>query len=488
MSSETTRKRFLAGIGARLTLWGAGLTMLLIAVVSVALYAGVFFSMRSQIDAFLEGEIHEFMLTVNEHPDDDLALQAFVQQELGVRARNDLGFRLMDEQGVVLVSSAVEDDLRGIWKPPPDWDDDAPYIRCETVQPPGRPYAHRVCSLRVQTAEGRHCTAQSSYLLDQMTESLARFQRICLAVFLAAPLIAVGAGGFLARRSLHPIRRIMRTARDIGAHDLRTRIPLSGTGDEMDQLAETLNGMLDRIEQQVQKVQRFTADASHELRTPLAALRGNAEVVLSRPRSTDELRQTIEESISQYERLQRIAEDLLLLARLDSGDAVMRCESFSLDAALVDVADLYAPMAEEKGLSLIVEKPEPFVVEGDDGRLRQVIGNLLDNAIKYTPPQGRIRVSVGQCNGCARIQVADTGIGISAEELPKVFDRFYRVDPSRSTLSAPGAGLGLSICQSIIKAHGGRIDVDSTPRHGTCVTVSVPVREMRALGCPTNGT
>lgn len=481
MSFATTADRMRLGIGTRLTLWGAGLTALLIAATCAALYAGMFFSMRSQIDAFLEGEIYEFMLTVNEHINDDKGLAAYIQQELGVRSRGDLGFRLIDAEGRVFVSSASEDELTGLWKPPANWMKTAPYVLCQTVVPPGGHYSHRVCSLRVQTADGRTCTAQSSYLLDQMSHALIRFRRICLLVLVVAPLVALGVGGFLARRSLRPVRRIIETAKKIGAVDLRERVPLSGTGDEMDQLALTLNEMLYRIEGQVKKIQRFTTDASHELRTPLAALRGNAELALSRPRSIDELRQTIEESVTQYERLQRIAEDLLLLARLDAGESVIRHETVSFDAAVIDVVDLFAPLAEEKGLSLIVEKLDPSFVEGDDGRLRQVIGNLLDNAIKYTPAIGRICVSLSQHNGHAQIKMMDTGIGISSEDMPKIFDRFYRADPSRSFVSAPGSGLGLSICRSIIEAHGGRLNIDSSPGQGTCVTVTIPVTKERVF-------
>ena len=140
-----------------------------------------------QASSEFEGEIREFMLTVNEHPNSDEALQAYIQKELGVRSRNDLGFRLIDQEGLVLVSSAVNDALRGIWKPPVGWTSDAPHVVCETLEPQGSAYPHRVCSLRVQTADGRACTAQTSYLLDQMTESLARVRRISFAILVFAP-------------------------------------------------------------------------------------------------------------------------------------------------------------------------------------------------------------------------------------------------------------------------------------------------------------
>lgn len=475
MSSGKKHKQLVVGIGTKLTLWGAGLTILLCAITCAALYVGMYFSLRSQIDTFLKGEIDEFLLTVHEHVGDDAGLQEALRHELGVRDRNDLGFRLIDSEGKILVSSVLDDPLEGLWSPPADWETHKPTATCETLVPPGRPQSYRACNLFIITADGRKCTAQSSYLLDDMNRSLASFRRTAAVVLFFALFVALAVGGFLSQRSLQPIRNIMQVARSIGAHDLRSRLALSGTGDEIDQLAVTLNGMLARIERQVREVQRFTADASHELRTPLAALRGHAELALTKRRSEDELRRTIEDSIGQYDRLHRIADDLLLLTRLDTGEAAIKHELFSLDAAVVDIADLYTPMAEEKELALIVERADQVVVSGDDGRMRQVIGNLVDNAIKYTPPTGRISVSLVQLNGHARIEIADNGIGIPAEDLPRVFDRFYRTDPSRSAQHAQGAGLGLSICRSIVEAHGGHIEIESPSGVGTRVSVVVPV-------------
>lgn len=477
MSSEMMPRRRRSSIGTRLTLWGAGLTTLLITLVSAFLYAAIDISMRAQIDSFLEGEIHEFMLLVQEHPNDDAYLAAYFQEELGVRKRNDLGFRLIDVNGSVFVSSAAHDVLAGHWTAPASWYTEAPHVLCETMQPPAAMYAYRVCSFRTETGDGRACTAQSSYLLDQMTASLARIRRVAAVILFVAPFVAVGLGGFLARRSLRPVREIIRCARGIGVYDLRSRVPLSGSGDEMDQLAETLNGTLDRLEATVREIQRFTADAAHELRTPLTALRGTAELALLRERSPEELRQTIAESIAQYERLQRIADDLLLLARIDAQEAILRNEPISLDTVVEDVRDLYAPIAEDKGLVLEVGNPGGAIVHGDGGRLRQVLGNLLDNAIKYTPAPGRVTVSVTRGRGAATIMVTDTGVGIPAADLPRVFDRFYRADPARSTSSSRGSGLGLSICRSIVEAHGGTIGIDSTPGKGTAVCVTLPCRD-----------
>jgi len=462
-------------IGARLTLWGAAVTLFVCGSLCAVLYAGVFFSLRQGIDAFLEGEVREFMLTVNEHSNDDSMLEQVIRREMGVRTRHDLSFRLFDTKGRVFVSSEAGDSLAKIWSAPQGWYDKTHRPLFQTIHPPGEPYPYRTCSLLVTTSDGRRCTAQASYLLDRMTASLARFRKICVIVLAVAAAIALFVGRFLAYRSLKPIQALTAAANLIGAANLSERVPLAGTDDELDRLAGTLNEMLARIDQYVEQLRQFTADASHELRTPLAALRGSAELALSRTRSAEELRLVIEDSLERYDRLQRIAEDLLLLARLDAGENILHIERVQLDRAVEDIVDLYRPVAEDRGLELRQENAEAIWINGDGGRVRQLIGNLIDNAVKYTSSPGRVTVSLSRVNGVARLVVADTGRGIAPEDLPRIFDRFYRVDRSRSTNRADGTGLGLSICRSIAEAHHGSVELESTPARGTQVTVTLPI-------------
>lgn len=462
-------------IGARLTLWGAAVTLFVCGSLCAVLYEGVFFSLRQGIDTFLEGEVREFMLTVNEHSNDDSMLEQVIRRELGARTRHDLAFRLFDMKGRVFVSSEAGDSFAKIWSAPQGWYDQTPRPLFQTIHPPSEPYPYRTCSLLVTTSDGRSCTAQASYLLDHMTVSLARFRKICVIVLAAAAALALFVGRFLAYRSLQPIQALTSAANLIGAANLGERVPLAGTDDELDRLAGTLNEMLTRIDQYVRQLRQFTADASHELRTPLAALRGSAELALSRSRSADELRLVIEDNLERYDRLQRIAEDLLLLARLDAGENILHFERVQLDKAVVDIVDLYRPVAEDRGLELRQENSEAIWINGDGGRVRQLIGNLIDNAVKYTPSPGRVTVSVSRENGVARLVVADTGGGISPDELLRVFDRFYRIDRSRSKNQADGSGLGLSICRSIAEAHHGSIELQSTPARGTLATVTLPI-------------
>ena len=455
MSSDMTRRSSVfRTIGARLTLYSAAVMFCVCLLVCASLYAGMFFALRGEVDRFLEGEVHEFMVTVTAHPGDNAGLEQAIRAELGARKKRDLSFRLFAEDGRVIVSSEPEDALATAWGPPRGLASDRQSLHYETMQLAGWPHAFRLCSLCVETPDGRTCFAQAGYRLDRMATSLALFRRVCVVALCMAVLLAVGAGRFLARHSLRPMQAVTDAARRIGADSLAERIPLAGTNDELDQLAMTLNNMLDRIERHVLQVQQFTADASHELRSPLAALRGSAELALSSPRSERELRQVIEESVDHYDRLTRIAQDLLLLARADAGDRILCYEPIRLDTAVQNVVDLFTPVAQERGVELTCHSPDKTELRADGVRLRQLAGNLIDNAIRHTEPGGRVAVLVTSAHRMACLRVEDTGVGIPAEHQAKVFDRFYRVDRARSAKDG-GAGLGLTICRMIAETHGG---------------------------------
>ncbi len=476
MSSAPTKpKRRFNTIGLRLTLWGTAVTLLVCSLMCVTLYLAVFYSLRGEVDAFLEGEVHEFLAILRHRSDDFSAVEQAVRLELGSRSREDLFFRLVDSDGVVQVSSRTKDQSPIDWRLPPDWGKNTSAIRFDTIRPPGSRFPFRICSKPVRLSDGRLSAAQAGYLLDRLTSSLDQFRRICLIALALVAVIAVVGGRFLASRSLLPIATMTSTARQIGVKRLNDRLPRTGNSDELDALAATLNEMLDRIEQYVTGLQRFTADASHELRTPLAALRGSAEVALSRSRTPEELRAVVEESIDHYDRLSRIADSLLFLARVDAGAAVLAREQIRLDKAVTDVIDLYAPLAGESHIDVACAPTEPLWINADAGRIRQLFGNVLDNAIKYINPPGKVEVTLSKANGSAVVKVRDTGVGIPAEAIDRVFDRFFRVDQSRAAGRQHGAGLGLPICRSIAEAHGGRIELFSQPGQGTIVTVTLPL-------------
>jgi heavy metal sensor kinase len=277
-------------------------------------------------------------------------------------------------------------------------------------------------------------------------------------------------GYVLARKALAPMERLRRSTKEITAERLDRRLPVVNPHDELGLLTDTFNAMIGRLERSFAEIRRFTADASHELRTPLTAIHTEAEVALAKPLSLAEHQQLLGSILEECSRLTRLTDQLLALAREDARAARQTQESVNLGTLVGDVAETMRPLAEAKEIRLRVDLNGVAWVSGDAARLREVFFNLLDNGIKYTPEGGEVELRIGHNGPEAVVTVRDTGIGIAAEHLPYVFDRFYRVDKSRSRAEG-GTGLGLSIAQSIIVAHGGRIELASIPGQGTICTV-----------------
>jgi two-component system heavy metal sensor histidine kinase CusS len=326
-------------------------------------------------------------------------------------------------------------------------------------------------------------------LLAHVAASLApsaRALRELVIVFLTIGPMALactlGGGYWLARKALGPIDRMAATAAEITSSRLDRRLEGAGAQDELGGLARTFNAMIERLQRSFEEVRRFTADAAHELRTPLAAMRTEAEVALRSPRSPERDGRVLEDLLEEMERLTRLVSQLLFLCREDAGLGAGDIRPVRLDHLVCEVGEHMQVAAQEKGVGLHLDLPGHCPVRGDADRLRQLFFNLLDNAIKYTPPGGTVAVRGESTDGQVRVTVADTGIGISADHLPHVFDRFYRVDPSRSP-EAEGSGLGLAICRSIAEAHGGRLGIDSDLGSGTRVTLVLPARREEDLTC-----
>jgi heavy metal sensor kinase len=287
-------------------------------------------------------------------------------------------------------------------------------------------------------------------------------------------VVAVGGGLFLVGRALAPVVQIARSAEQITLHNLRERLPLTNTGDELEHLSLALNRMIVRLSEALEQNRRFLADASHELRTPLAALRGEMESVVEQTRALPELSDRAGSALEEVDRLSKIVDALFAISRLDAGEAQQEWDRFDLAAVAASTTEQMSLLAEDKGISVACNAQGHVSVEGDRSRIKQVVVNLLDNAIKYTPPGGLVNLNVRADAGRAVLEVADTGIGISAGALPHVFERFYRVDNGRSR-EIGGAGLGLAIVKSICTAHGGQVEVESAEGRGSRFTVKLPL-------------
>jgi len=282
-------------------------------------------------------------------------------------------------------------------------------------------------------------------------------------------------GWYLARRSLRPVADITKTAREISLYHLDKKLPVPEQDDELRQLVQTFNAMIERIHDGVIKIRHFTADASHELRTPLTVLRGEIEVTLRKPRENKEYIATLKSNLSEIYWMEKIVNDLLLLSRADAGDLTLQKQNSDFSKFAQECLNLYRHRAETKNTSLEFQISDDRIdCNMDADRMRQVLTNVLDNAIKYTPEGGRVRMDLKQEHGGILLSVADTGIGISQKDLPFVFDRFYRADLSRSH-EQHSSGLGLSICKWIVEAHGGNIRIESEEGKGTTVRIVLPL-------------
>ena len=287
-------------------------------------------------------------------------------------------------------------------------------------------------------------------------------------------VVGLGGGWWLSGRAVRPIQSMSATAATISVANLSQRIDTARIDNELGELGEILNAMLDRLENAFQQQVRFTADASHELRTPLTIILSHAELALSRQRTPEEYRGALEATLRSARRMKSLIEELLALARSDAGGLKTPRERVDLKRLVEDAAALIEPLAQQREVRLMVNAA-PVEVAGDANRLSQVVTNLLNNAVLYNRPSGEVTISTSQTDTAGEITVADTGLGIPQNDLPHVFERFYRVDKARSSERA-GSGLGLAICQSIVEAHGGKIRVTSQVNVGSTFVVTLPIK------------
>lgn len=284
-------------------------------------------------------------------------------------------------------------------------------------------------------------------------------------------LVGLAGGWWLVSRSLKPISSISATAVKIAAGDLSQRINVAEAESELGQLVAVLNSTFARLETAFAQQKQFASDAAHELRTPVTVILTQTQTALNRERDAASYKQTVEACQRAAQRMRKLIESLLALARFDAGQEVLKRLRFNLARTVSECAEHVQPLADERGVKIAVEV-EPLEITGDPERLAQVITNLLTNAIQYNHPDGQVRVNLESQNGLAVLRVVDTGQGITAEDLPRVFGRFYRGDSSRT--GAGNAGLGLAIAKAIIEAHGGTLEVASMENVGTTFTVRLP--------------
>ena len=293
-------------------------------------------------------------------------------------------------------------------------------------------------------------------------------------------LITIVGGWWLTRSTLAPVTELIGTAEKITLHNLSARLPDHRRPDELGRLTEVFNQMLARLDASLGQVREFTLHASHELKTPLTIMRGELETALRRPDCPPPQREFLANLLDEVQRLAKIVDGLVLLSKADAGQLVLHKDAVSFDELLRDSFADTQVLAQPFGITVSLSRCDPVVVQGDRHRLRQLLLNLSDNAIKYNQPAGRVEMSLARDGDAIELKIRNTGPGIPPEKLPRVFDRFFRCDPSHSS-EIEGCGLGLTIAQWIVLAHGGAIDVTSEPGQLTTFTVRLPLGKEDAV-------
>jgi heavy metal sensor kinase len=334
----------------------------------------------------------------------------------------------------------------------------------------------RLTSTVITAPGGGVYLVQVGTLLDRLDASLIEFDRVLAVRTLFGVIIAALMGFAFSGFALAPLRRFTAHATAIDITNLQARLPVRGAGDELDQLAEAFNQSLTRLERSVNEMRQFSAAVAHELRTPLAILRGEAEMALTAPLSAAAARERLASQIDEYDRLSRLINQILMLARAEAGELTVDAASINLSTLASHVAEQVDALAEAKGITLATNIAPNVLVNGDAGWIERLLLILIDNAIKFTPQGGRVTITVANVeNRPSRpefniLAVADTGVGIAPEALPRVFEPFYRGDAAQSRRSE-GAGIGLALAKWIAEAHHGELNVTSAPNAGSTFTL-----------------
>ena len=457
---------FFKTLRARFALWTAGLLLIALLLFGLFVYGYMARSLRANVDDALHSAATQLI-------DEGLRGELLILDDLV----EDPQYVQLNEQGLSVRLLSLEGKPLQSYGPYTTWPSPAPATLASEgelttlVDAPSRDTV-RIFTIPVIKRGERLSTLQIALTLSEVQRTM---KLLLVALLVGVPIIVflAGSGGyFLAATALAPIDKVTHTARQISAKELSARLNLPETDDEVGRLVATFDSMLARLDEAFRRERQFTSDASHELRTPLTAMRTIVSSTLTRQRTPKEYEQALMDLGDEVEQMRSLTEGLLLLARTDH--QLKQLEALDLTLLLKDVIDSLRPLAEDKGLQLLDALPaDTMMVEGNRDGLIRLFVNLLDNAIKYTA-QGTITVSAEQPNlQSVAVMVQDSGIGIAAEHLPHIFERFYRADSSRSS---EGIGLGLAIVRDIVRLHKGEISVQSEPGKGTTFTVMLPVR------------
>lgn len=465
MLLDRLRDRFRL-LRVRLSVWNTVVLAASIIITLIAVREGLRFTLLAEMDQLLLEDTYELGLAVGQlHPDVEQIHEEMNRKALGHEYRH-LFVQVLDPDGQNLWSSIHT---------PPDAASRFPFATA--ARRPRTIDGFRIAERKLDAPKLPHYTIRVGSSLEYVDRDLAQLTRLMLLVAAVLLVVAPLVGYWLAGRATQPLGQIIRTASKLRPSRMDERLPLRGSGDELDQLSDTINRLLDRIAEYLERNREFIANAAHELRSPLAAIRSAVEVALNTDRSTDEYKELLYDVVEQCGDLGVLVNQLLLLAESDNAHAPIRQDAVRMDLLIQRSIDMFQGAAEESGIRLQTSHLSPLTVRGDATRLRQVVNNLIDNGLKFTQRGGRVTIDLffDAQTQQVRLRVGDSGPGIPPGDLPHIFERFYRGDKSRQRESVTrGNGLGLSICRSVVNAHGGSIEAESQLGHGAHFIVDLP--------------
>ena len=455
----------------RLTLWYAGIFTLSSCVAFFLFYMLITSWIRSRTDLELLGQVNRFSALLAAEGTEAIKAGAVIEaQAAGVKK---VFFRFLSPNGQVFSSSNMS-----------YWKDITIHEAALKELLRGRRPVLETIAIRDRKEEVRILYALLSPTIivqvGQAMESTSRFLDAFKGIFITTMtfliIVAAGVGWFMARRAVSGVEAVTRTAQKISGGTLEERVPVKARNDEIDQLALTFNQMLDRIQILLTEIREMSDNIAHDLRSPITRIRGIAEVTLTTGKALSEYETMAASTIEECDRLLDMINTMLMISKAESGVAQLSHEEIDLEGLVRKACEIFEPMAEDKGVSLSCHGPDRGRVIGDRRLIQRMLSNLLDNAIKYTPSGGSVNVSLSEDDAQVVVSVKDTGCGISPDDLPRIFERFYRCDQSRSQA---GIGLGLSLARAIARAHGGDITVTSTLHQGSTFTVTLPKNAKR---------
>ena len=483
------RATLFSSMRARLTFWYTGVLALVLIIFAVSTYSYLARAARQRTDDSLSDTANSFISDLNsELSDENQPDDAVIEAAHGFHFR-DQQVIVYDERRNVVVASETTENLPfgNKWFQLPAAQSELGRV-LDSASSVGRAQATlfdsekaiRVLAVTAPAGRRKYLLVVANPLHDQ-EKALSQARKAFFVAIPLALLLASLGGYFLARKSLEPVVTMGEQAAQIGASNLNERIPVPSNNHELGRLAIVFNDLLVRLDKSFAEQKRFMADASHELRTPVAVICGESEVALSQAKRDErEYRESLVIVNDEGQRLTRMVEDLFTLARADAGEYPLVLTDFYLDESMNECVRSVRSLAAQKHLDVLYEPPEKEIAfRGDEPLVRRMVLNLLNNAIKYTPKNGRVRVSLKENRDHCEVIVSDTGHGIPIEAQSHIFDRFFRVDKARSrdeSLNGSGAGLGLSIARWAAELHGGRIVLDHSDEAGTTFIISLPYR------------